>query len=106
MRYILETKTKKEEGIIEELTNKEKIKLIDNYDPYEKLSKDVEKVGLALRQFQKSGIDWSVFKTYLRGCGYSVSLIDGFMGNVNQFFTKIGLLPEKKQNKKTGKYEY
>jgi len=107
MRYILEAKNKKGEGTIEELVKKEKsLKLIDSYDPYEKVSKEVEKVGLALRAFQKSGIDWEVFSTYLKGKGYSKQLIQGFMGDVNGFFKKIGLLPEKKYNQKTGKWEY
>lgn len=107
MRYILEAKTKKAEGTIEEFYLKNKtIKLIDNYDPYQKLSKSVEKVGLALRQFQKTGIDWEVFETYLKGKGHSRSLVDGFMGDVTEFFKKIGLLPEKKWNKKTGEWEY
>ncbi len=107
MRYILEAKNKKDEGTIEELCLKIKtIKLIDSYDQIEKLSKEVEKVGLALRQFQKTGIDWEVFTTYLKGRGHSKTEIDNFMGDVNDFFRKIGLLPEKKYNQKTGKYEY
>jgi len=107
MRYILEAKTKKDEGTLEEFYLKNKsIKLVDSYDPYEKVSKEVEKVGLALRAFQKSGIDWSVFETYLKGCGHSRNLIDGFMTDVNGFMKKIGLLAEKKYNKKTGEWEY
>lgn len=107
MRYILEAKSKKGEGEIEEFYLKHKaVKLIDGYDPYEKLSKDVEKVGLALRDFQKSGIDWDVFETYLRGRGHSWKEIRGFMGSVKDFMQKVGLLPEKKWNQKTGKYEY
>lgn len=107
MRYILEAKNKKDEGIVEEFYLKNKsIKLVDSYDPYEKLSKDVEKVGLALRNFQKSGIDWEVFETYLKGRGHSRQEVNGFMGDVNAFFKRIGLLPEKKWNEKTQKYEY
>jgi hypothetical protein len=107
MRYILEAKNKKDEGTVEEFYLKNKtIKLVDSYDPYEKVSKEVEKVGLALRAFQKSGIDWSVFTTYLRGCSHSKSEIESFMGDVNSFMKKIGLLAEKKYNQKTGKWEY
>ena len=107
MRYILEAKTKKGEGTIEEFYLKNKsIKFIDSYDPYEKLSKEVEKVGLALRQFQKTGIDWDVFETYLKGMGHSRAEVQGFMGDVNRFLEKIGLLPKKKYNQKTGKWEY
>ena len=107
MRYILEAKTKKGEGTVEEFYLKNKsIKLVDSYDPYEKVSKKVEKVGLALKAFQKSGIDWDVFATYLKGKGHSRNLVDGFMGDVNDFLKKIGLLPEKKYNQKTGKWEF
>jgi hypothetical protein len=106
MRYILEAKTKKVEGIIEEFCLKNKtIKLIDSYDPYEKLSKEVEKVGLALRSFVKSGIDKTVLTTYLKGRGHSIRQVEAFMGDFKDFFKKIGLLPEKKWNEKTGKYE-
>lgn len=107
MRYILEAKTKKGEGEIEEFYLKNKsIKFIDSYDPYEKISKDVEKIGLALKDFQKSGIDWEVFETYLKGRGHSRQMVQGFMGEVKGFMTKIGLLPEKKWNEETQKWEY
>jgi hypothetical protein len=99
MRYIIEVKTKRGEGIIEELVDKNKVvRLIDSYDPFEKISKDVEKMGLALRQFKKSGIDWEVFTTYLRGRGLPKTTIDSVMGSVKDFFTNIGMLPEKKRS--------
>ena len=95
MRYLIEPKNKKGEGIIEEILAKEKsLKLIDKYDPFEKVSADIEKIGLALRRFKKSGIDWSVFKYYLRGRGVPQSTIDGVMGKVEDFFKKIGILSE------------
>ena len=106
MRYTIEAKSKKLEGIIEEFIKKEKLILVEKYDPFEKLSKDVEKMGLALRKFQKSGIDWDVFNTYLRGKGTSQGTIDAVMVDVKSFFLKVGLLPEKKWNDKTSKYEY
>jgi len=107
MRYILEAKNKKDEEIVEEFYAKNKsVQLVDSYDPYEKVSKEVEKVGLALRAFQKSGIDWEVFETYLKGCGHSRTEISGFMEDVKSFMTKIGLFPVKKYNQKTGKWEY
>ena len=106
MRYTIDAKSKKLEGIVEEFIKKEKIELVEKYDPFEKISKDVEKMGLALRKFQKSGIDWDVFNTYLRGKGTPQSRIDAVMGDVKQFFLKVGLLPEKKWNIKTNSYEY
>ena len=96
MRYLIEAKTKKGEGVIEETLDKEKksLKLIDKYDPFEKVSEDVAKIGLALRRFQKSGIDWSVFKYYLRGRGVPTTTIDGVMDKVEDFFKRIGILEE------------
>ena len=45
MRYLIEPKNKKGEGIIEELLEKDKsLKLIDKYDAFEKVSADVEKI--------------------------------------------------------------
>ena len=93
MRYTIEAKTKKLEGTIEEFIKKEKtLKLIDKYDPFEKLSSDVEKMGNALRKFRTSGIDWSVFNYYLRGQGISQNTIDSVIGEVKEFFYKVGLL--------------
>lgn len=106
MRYTIETKSKKLEGIVEEFIEKEKLVLVEKYDPFEKIGKDVEKMGLALRKFQKSGIDWDVFNTYLRGKGTSQGVIDAVMGDVKSFFLKVGLLPKKKWNEKTSQYEY
>jgi hypothetical protein len=93
MRYLIEPKNKKGEGIIEEILDKEKsLKLIDKYDAFEKVSAEVEKIGLALRRFKKSGIDWSVFEYYLRGRGVPQATIDGVVGKVEDFFKKIGIL--------------
>ena len=93
MRYIIETKTKKGEGIVEELLEKEKaLEQIDKYDPFEKLGADVEKMGIALKKFKQSGIDWSIFTYYLRGRGISAATIEGVMHEVSEFFIKVGLL--------------
>lgn len=93
MRYLIETKTKKGEGMIEEFINKETtLKLVDKYDPFEKLGKDVEKMGEAMRKFQNSGISWSVFNYYLRGKGIPQNTIDSVMGETKEFFVKVGLL--------------
>lgn len=94
MRYLIEAKTKKGEGLIEETLDKEKksLKLIDKYDPFEKLGSNVEKMGEAMRKFQKSGISWEVFTYYLRGRGISQTEIRGVMGKVKDFFRAVGLL--------------
>ncbi len=97
MRYIIEAITKGAEGIVEEMVEKnKKLKMIDKYDPFEKISRDVETMGLALRQFEKVGIDWQVFNYYLRGKGIPQTTIDAVMGNVRDFFKRVGLLPQDK----------
>ena len=105
MRYTIDAKSKKIEGIIEDFIKKEKLELVEKYDPLGKISKDVETMGLALRKFQRSGIDWDVFNTYLRGKGAPQETIDAVIGDVKDFFLKIGLLPEKVWNTKTSQKE-
>ena len=93
MRYIIEAKSKKYEGTVEEFLKKEtSLKLIDKYDPFEKLGSDVEKMGEAMRKFKNSGISWSIFNYYLRGKGTPQSTIDAVLGDVKEFFVKVGLL--------------
>lgn len=106
MRYTIEAKTKKQEGTIEEFVKKNNIKIVDAYDPIEKVSRDVDKLGIAMRRFQKSDIDWSIFNDYLRGNGHSQKLIDSVLGDVKQFFVRMKMLPEKKWNQATRRYEY
>lgn len=94
-RYTIEAKTKKQEGTIEDFLKKEKsLKVIEKYDPFEKLGGEVVAMGNALRKFKQSGIDWSVFNFYLRGRGLSQQTIDAVMGDVESFFIKVGLLPK------------
>lgn len=89
MRYIIEPKTKKAE---QELLENERLKIITRYDPVEKLSVDVEKLGAALKEFKASGVNWRVFNYYLRGRGLSQSMIDAVMGEVKDFFKNMGIL--------------
>lgn len=93
MRYTIEAKGKRQEGIVEELLKKEKtLKMVDKYDPFEKLSGEVEKMGTALKKFKTGGIDWSVFNYYLRGKGLSQNTIDAVLDTTEEFFVKVGLL--------------
>ncbi len=93
MRYTIEAKTKKQEGIVEEFIKKEKaLKQVDKYDPFEKLGGEVEVMGNALRKFQKSGVSWDVFNYYLRGRGVPQQTIDAVLGEVKSFFVKVGLM--------------
>ena len=94
MRYIIEAKTKKNEGLIEEFIDKNEkgIKLVDRYDPFERVSSDVAKIGEAMRRFKESGIDSDVFNYYLRGKGISQQTIDAVMGETKRFFKAMGFI--------------
>lgn len=89
MRYVIEPKTKKAE---KELAENDQLKVITSYDPIQKLSIEVAKIGLALKEFKKTGVSWDVFNYYLRGRGISQSTIDSVMGEVKDFFRKMGIL--------------
>ena len=93
MRYTIEAKSKKNEGVVEELLKKDpSLKLVDKYDPFEKIGDEVLKMGEAMRKFKLSGISWSVFNYYLRGKGIPQSTIDAVMGETKEFFIKVGLM--------------
>lgn len=91
-RYTFEVKTKKDQDELDKFLINRKIDEVDKYDAVEKLSKEVERMGQSLRQFEASGVDWDVFETYLKGKGHSRENIRGVMGDVKEFFIKIGLL--------------
>lgn len=44
------------------------------------------------KEFKASGINWTVFKYYLRGRGLSNELIENVMGKVDDFFKEVGLI--------------
>jgi len=88
MRYLIEPKNRKAE---EELVKNEHLKVITSYDPIQKLTADVEKIGVALREFKKTGVSWDIFNYYLRGRGIPQQTIDSVMGEVKEFFRKIGI---------------
>ncbi|HEB13754.1 MAG TPA: hypothetical protein ENI13_02105 [candidate division CPR3 bacterium] len=93
MRYIVEAKTKKQQGIIEEFLGKEKgMKVVDRYDPFERVSSDVRKMGEAMRRFKESDIDWSVFNFYLRGKGIPQQTINAVIGETEKFFKAMGFI--------------
>lgn len=89
MRYVIEPKTKKAE---KELAENDQLKVITSYDPIHKLSIEVAKIGLALKEFKKTGVSWDIFNYYLRGRGISQATIDSVMGEVKDFFRKMGIL--------------
>ena len=95
MRYLIDIKTKKGDEdltkFMQELGAKN-ADYIDSYEPKEKLTREVEKLGQALREFKKTGISWNVFETYLRGRGHSQKLVDAVLLDVTGFFRKMGML--------------
>jgi len=96
MRYILETKTQKGEELLAGLldNNSKNFTLIDSYEPKERILAQVEKLGLALREYKKGGISWDVMKYYLRGKGLPQQTIDAVLGDVTEFFIKVGILEQ------------
>lgn len=97
MRYIIEVKTNKADKEFTEFLSKQKntsIEFIQSYDPKEKILSAVERLGAALREYKVSGISWNVFTTYLKGKGHSNKEIEAVLGDVSDFFEKIGMLPE------------
>lgn len=97
MRYTIEAKSKKLEGIVEDLMRKESaLKLVDKYDPFEKLGGNVQAMGDAMRKFKSSGISWDVLNYYLRGKGISQKVIEAVLGDVQSFFKKVGLMDKSK----------
>ena len=92
MRFIVEPKNTKAEVELQELLAKTNdFELISSYDPIESLSGKVEKLGVALRDFKKSGINWQVFTYYLRGRGLSNTIINNVMGKIDDFFEEAGI---------------
>lgn len=93
MRYLIEAKTDNAKEQLNRLVSAENtgMELISSYDPIENLSGKVEKLGVALKEFKASGINWNIFKFYLRGRGLSNQLIDNVMGKVEDFFKEAGI---------------
>ena len=95
MRYLIDVKTKKGEEKLTALMNDlgaSQADYIDSYEPKERLTKEVEKVGRALREYQKSGISKDILRYYLRGKGHSNNTIEALVGDVESFFKKMGIL--------------
>jgi len=92
MRYIIEpTDAKSQERLLKFIQEDKAFNLVSSYDPIENLSTRVEKLGIALREFKASGVNWTVFKFYLRGRGLSNQIVDNVMGKVEDFFKEVGL---------------
>lgn len=93
MRYIIETK---KDNLPQVLSDQglSGIKIVDKYEPLEKIAASVERVGLALREFKNGGVSESVFFYYLKGKGHTEKEINAIMGDVKGFFTQIGILTE------------
>lgn len=93
MRYFIDVLTKKAQGEIEALIKDNKdIGFVDAYEPKERLTRSVEDIGRALRAFKKSGVDWDIFTYYLKGKGHTRAEVEALMGDVKEFFRKVGML--------------
>lgn len=91
MRYIVEAKSTGEDVLKDFVAGRSDLEIVNSYDPIENLTEKVEKLGLGLREFKQSGVNWRVFNYYLRGRGISQSMIDTVMRGVDDFFKEVGL---------------
>lgn len=96
MRYILEVEDRKTEKYLQDFIADNKVEVVDKYAPLERLSAEVEKLGVALREAKKNPGSWEILNYYLRGRGVSQSAIDGVMGPVVDFFKNVGIEIKKK----------
>lgn len=91
MRYILEVNTKKKEKFLADFVADNDIEVITQYEPLEKISKEVEKLGVALREANKNAGSKEVLNYYLRGRGISQGVINAVMGPLKDFFNNLGI---------------
>ncbi len=92
MRFIIQSKNPESDANLRSFVDGvEDLEILSAYDPIENLSAKVEKLGMALKEYKESGINWKVFKYYLRGRGLSETMIDNVMGKVEDFFKEVGL---------------
>lgn len=90
MRYLVDVgNTKKED--FDNLIETEGFTVVSKYEPVAKLQKEVEQLGILLKEFKQSGISWDVFVFYMKGKGYSLGIIEKMMGDVGEFFKKLGI---------------
>ena len=95
MRYIIEVKNKKADEALSVFLQEQKqdnIDIITSYEPVERLTKEVEKVGAALKEYKTSGVSWTVLEKYLRGNGHSQKLINSMLKDVKTFYRQMGIL--------------
>lgn len=95
MRYIIEVKNKTAVQSLGEFLQKQGAKNVDiitSYEPVERLTKEVEQVGAALREYKQSGVSWSVMEKYLRGNGHSQKVIDSLLKDIKTFYRQMGIL--------------
>lgn len=95
MRYIIEIKNNKADEALSSFMQEQGAKNADyitSYEPKERLTREVEKIGAALKEYKASGISWGVLNRYLRGSGHSQKMIDSLLKDVKQFYKEMGIL--------------
>lgn len=91
MRYLIEVSNTKTEKYLNDFLHDNEIEVVDRYEPLERLSAEVGKLGNALREAKRSPGSWSVLNYYLRGRGVSQSTIDAVLAPVKDFFKNVGI---------------
>lgn len=94
MRYIVETTPDSDQILNNFLSECDNLEIITKYEPLEKLSGTVEKIGRLLKEYKQSGMNWKVLNYYLRGRGISQREIDYVLAGVEEFFDQFNLKDE------------
>lgn len=87
MRYIIETETP---SLIEDFVEgRTDVKIIDSYEPIERLTARVEKISRAFHDFKESRGSWEILVRYLRGRGIPWVEIDRVLKGVEAFLKEV-----------------
>lgn len=91
MRFLIEVEDEKSfEDIVERLKDGE-IEIIERYDKFEKITRQLQVMKTALDQFMKEGYSMRILKGYLRSKGIAGYTVDKVMAEVDDFFSLMGL---------------
>lgn len=93
MRHVVHITDKRtEQALAKFMAEYEKTaKIVDSFDPIERLAVEVEKIGTSLRELKQNGVTWDLFYTYLRGRQIPAAHIDAVMEGVKAFFQTVGI---------------
>lgn len=92
MRYLIETLAEEADKKISELREASMLEIIQSYDKFERISKDLQSIKTAIELFRKSGYSMEILRGYARSKGVSNREFHAVMGAVDDFFRRVGLV--------------